>query len=142
MKKRWIPVLCFACVLIAVLACEGGTSGSVTNSSETCQSTGVRGGCEGKFGKLSGTYGKEIEDDSISSTDVIDVEARVTVESGSVNVSVKGADDQVSSAQAKPGQPATLVGVADGDFGSFTVTFEAVGEQATNVRYNISYQIR
>jgi hypothetical protein len=142
MKRRLIPVLCFTVLLIAVMACEGGTSGSVTNSSQTCHSTGNQGGCEGKFGKLSGTYGKVIEDDSIFMTDGIDVEARVTVESGSVKVSVTGSDGRIASAEARPGQPATLIGTAEGDDGGFRITFEAVDDQAVNVRYNITYQIR
>jgi hypothetical protein len=142
MRRKWIPVLCLTCIFIAVLACEGGTSGSVTNASQTCQSASDRGECEGKFGRLSGTYGKAIEDDSIFSMDVVDVEARVTVESGSVKVSLEGTDGQIASAEAHPGQPATLIGTAEGDSGGFTVTFESISDQASNVRYNISYQVR
>ena len=142
MKNKTIPALCLAVVFMAVLACEGATSGSVTNSSQTCQSTGNRGGCEGKFGKLRGTYSLEIEDDEISSFDLIDVEARVSVESGSVKVSMQGSGDEVSSAQASPNQPTTLVGVVEGEFGSFKLTFEALDEEAVTVRYNISYEIR
>jgi hypothetical protein len=141
MKKRAIPALCLTVIFIAVLACEGGTSGSVTNSNQTCQSTGNRGGCEGKFGKLRGTYSLEIEDDEISSVDLINVEARVSVESGTVKVSVQGSDGEVSSVQASPDRAATLIGVVEGDFGAFEVTFEALDEEAITVRYNISYQI-
>jgi hypothetical protein len=142
MKKRTIPALCLACVFMAVLACEGGASGSVTNSSQTCQSIGNVVGCEGKFGKLRGTYSLEIEDDEISSADLIDVEARVSVESGTVKVSLQGSGGEVSSVQASPDRAATLVGVAEGDFGAFKITFEALEDEAITVRYNISYQIR
>jgi hypothetical protein len=134
--------MCFVVLILSVLACEGGTSGSVMNSSETCRISGNRGECEGKFGILSGTFGKDIEDESISSMDVIDVEARITVESGSVKVSVEGPSGEVSSVQVTPNQPATLVGVAEGDFESFEVTFEALEGEAVNIRYTIAYQIR
>ena len=142
MRKRAIPALCFAVIFLAILACEGGTSGSVMNSSQRCQSTGNRGECEGKFGKLRGTYNLEIEDDEISSADLINLEARVSVESGTVRVSVQGSGGEISSEQASPDRAATLVGVAEGDFGAFEVTFEALEEEAITVRYNISYQIR
>lgn len=142
MKMRLVPILCFAVLCMAVLACEGGTSGSVVNSSQTCRSSGDHVECEGKFGKLSGTYGEDIEDATISSTDTIDVEMYVTVESGSVQVSVQGPGGEVTSVQAGSNQPATLVGVAEGDFESFKVTFEALDDQATNIRYTISYWIR
>ncbi len=142
MRKRWVPLLCFMMVVLTILACEGATSGSVTGSTETCRMTGNGGECEGKFGKLSGTYGADIEDENIFSMDVIDVEVQVSVESGSVKVSVEGRDGEVSSVQATPNQPATLVGVTEGDFDGFEVTFEALDEEARNVQYKISYQIR
>lgn len=142
MQKRLVPVLCFVVLVLSVLACEGGTSGSVMNSSETCRISGNGGECEGKFGKLSGTYGKDIEDDSISSMDVIDVEVRVLVESGSVKVSVEGTGGEVSSVQATSNQPAMLMGVAEGDFEGFEITFEALDGEAVNIRYTITYQIR
>ncbi len=141
MERRFIPVLCLAFVFMAVLACEG-TSGSVMNSSQNCQSVGNRRECEGKFGKLSGTYGIDIEDDNISSIDVIDVEVRVTVESGSVKIFVQGPGGELSSVQVRPGQPATLVGVAEGDFDGFELTFEALDEEVLNVNYHLFYQIR
>jgi hypothetical protein len=142
MRKSFFPVMCLAVLLMAVLACEGGTSGSVMNSSQHCQSVGTSGECEGKFGKLSGTYGLEIENDEISSTDQLDLQVWVSVESGSVKVSVQGSDGEVSSAQANPNQPATLVGVAEGDFGAFKVTFEALDEEATTIQYEIAYRIQ
>ena len=71
MKMRMVPVLCLIVLCMAVLACGGGTSGSVINSSQTCRSSGDHVECEGKFGKLSGTYGEDIEDATISSFDTI-----------------------------------------------------------------------
>jgi hypothetical protein len=141
-KNRFVPILSLVVIFVAVLACEGGTSGSVMNTSQTCEIIGNRGECQGKLGKLSGTYGKDIEDEGISSFDVIDVELSVTVESGSVKVSIQGPDNEISSAQAGPNQPATLVGVAEGDFDGFEIQFEALDGEAVNVRYNLVYQIR
>jgi hypothetical protein len=104
--------------------------------------TGNGGECEGKIGKLSGTYGIDIDDENIFSMDVIDVEIEISVESGSVKVSVEGPDGEVSSSQAAPNQPATLIGTAEGDFDGFEVVFEALDEDARNIKYIISYRIR
>jgi len=135
----WIPLLM---IFLAMIACEGGTSGSVVGSSQSCQWGGSGGICEGKFKKLSGTYGVDIENDDISSGDKIDVEVEVTLESGVVNVSVESPEGRISSVQVLPNQPGTLIGQAEGEFSAFEVTFEAVDGDAENIVWSISYQIR
>ena len=142
MLKHLVPVLCLMSLLLASLACGGGTSGSVVGSGETCRSVGGAGVCEGTYRKLSGTYGKDIEHDYIRSGGQIDVEVEVSVESGSVQISVESPSGGKVSAQAKPGQPGSLVAVAVGELEKFTVTFEATEGEAQNVAYKISYQIR
>lgn len=142
MYKRYVPIVCLIAILLSSLACEGGTSGSVVGSGETCRAESGGGVCEGTFSKLSGTYGKDIEDDDIMSGDLIDVEVEVSVESGSVRISVESSEGGKVSTDAEPGQPGTLIGVADGEFEKFTVTFEATEGEARNVTYTINYRIR
>jgi len=142
MKKRWIPIVCALILILTILACGTSTSGSVTGSSQSCQRVGTQGVCEGNFGKLKGTYGLDVEDDGISSTDEIDVEATVNVGSGSIKISVTDPEGSTTSIQAAPGQPATLIGVAKGEFSAFKVTFQALEDEAKDVQYTISYQIR
>lgn len=129
-------------LLLAALACASGTSGGVIGSGESCRSTNGTGYCEGTYKKLSGTYGKEIEDDALSSGDAIDVQVQVSVEEGGVRLSLTAPDGSVASVDASPGNAATLSGVAEGDFGSFEVTFEALEGSAGGVHYRIDYQVR
>ena len=140
--RRYIPVFCLLVVILTNLACEGGTSGSVIGSGETCRASGNDGVCEGTFKKLSGTYTKDIENDSIFSGDEIDVEVYVSVESGAVRVSLTSPEGETVHADAQPGQNMRLVGVAEGTFDGFEVTFEALDDQANNVTYKITYQIQ
>lgn len=142
MLRRAVPFLPWVMILLSIIACEGGTSGSVVGSSQRCEWGGSGGICNGSFKKLSGTYGVDIEDDDIFSGDIIDVEAVVSVESGVVNVSVKSPDGRISSMQVLPNRPGTLVGQAEGDFSAFEVIFEAVDDEAQNIVWLISYQIR
>ena len=142
MLRRAVPFLPLVVILLSIIACEGGTSESVVGSSQRCEWGGSEGVCDGKFKKLSGTYAVDIEDDDIFSGDIIDVEAVVSVESGVVNVSVESPDGRITSVQVLPNRPGTLVGQAEGDFSAFEVTFEAIQEEALNIIWTISYQIR
>ena len=134
-------ILALALIAALLIACQGGTSGSVVGSSERCSHNPASGTCEGSYRKLSGTYSKNVENDRIFIGMDIPVEVRVTVEGGAVRVSVESPDGEVTSATAEPGQPATLTGVAKGAGGRFIVRFEAVEGQATGVSYEIAYQI-
>jgi hypothetical protein len=142
MKARMGACLILALTLAISVACEGGTSGSVTNSRRSCNAGWGSGSCKGTYGKLSGTYSEDIENDSISSNEAIDVQVQVSVEEGVIRVSVESPDGEEYSAQATPGNPAVLVGVAEGAFEEFDVRFEAVDGEARGVSWEIAYQAR
>ena len=138
MRKAILLVL--TALIVAALACEG-TSGSAIGGSESCNRSGNSGTCDGTFSKLSGAYTKKIEADNVHVNDVIPVDVTVTVGSGTVRVSVKGPDGTVTSAEAKPGSSASLSGNSTGGVDEFPVTFEAVGGDATDVSWSVSYTV-
>lgn len=123
-------------------ACTGGTSGSIVGGRESCRINGGIGFCEGKFNRLNGTFGKDIEDDFIFGGDQVDVTVDASVESGSVRISVEAPNGNISSVDITPDSPGTLVGVAEGQFDGFEVMFEALGGEATGIEYRIDYQAR
>jgi len=141
MRRTLISMGVLAALVMAAMACGSGTSGSVVGSGETCFKTGSSGVCEGTYSKLNGSYGADIEDDDVFSGDEVAVTVEFSVETGTVRVSVTSPDDQVQSAEAGPGQSATVMGVAKGTMDGFEVKFEAVGGEATGVAYRISYQV-
>lgn len=133
-------LLAVVALIVAALACEG-TSGSAIGGGESCHRSGNNGTCDGTFSKLSGTYTKKIKADNVHVTDAIPVDVTVTVGSGTVRVSVKAPDGTVTSAEAKPGNSASLSGNSTGASDEFPVTFEAVGGDATDVSWSISYTV-
>ena len=135
--NKWIW-LALAAILAAALACTS-SGGSAVGSGESCDRSGNAGTCKGSYSKLSGAYSKTVKADLVHANVPVDI--TVSVESGTVRVSAKAPDGTVSSAEANPGTPATLSGKATGALGQFTVTFEAVGGDATGVTYTIAYQI-
>lgn len=138
-QRYWIPIL----LLTALLgSCAGGTSGSVIGSKESCSSSAGSGICEGTFNKLKGTYGKDIEDESVFSGDAIDVEVRASVESGPIRISVESPDSEVTFIEISSGNSGTLLGVALGEFDGFEVVFEALEGEAADITYQITYQVR
>ncbi len=138
-QSYWIPTL----LLTALLAsCAGGTSGSVLGSRESCRISTGSGTCEGTFTRLKGTYGKDIEDESIFSGDAIDVEVRASVESGPVRISVESPEGEVTFIEISSGNSGTLIGVASGEFDGFEVVFEALEGEAADITYQITYQVR
>jgi hypothetical protein len=141
MSRRVGLFLAMILVLVLSAACEGGTSGSVSGSSERCSSGGSGGTCSGKWKRLTGTYSKDVENDSIFSGDAIAVEVQVSVEAGTVRVSLEDPDGEVTSVDVAPGGTETLAGFAKGDFDAFDVRFQAVDGEATGVSWEIAYQI-
>jgi len=138
MKKQiWLAL---AALLAAALACSS-SSGSAVGSGESCDRNGNAGTCKGSYSKLSGAYSKTVKADLVHANDAVPVDITFSVESGTVRISAKAPDGTVTSAEATPGTPATLYGNATGALGQFTVTFEAVGGDATGVTYTIAYQI-
>jgi hypothetical protein len=127
---------------VVLTACAGGTSGSIVGGRENCRINGGVGYCEGRFNRLNGTYGKDIEDDFIFGGDQVEVTVDASVESGTVRISVEAPNGSVASLDVTPDSPGTLVGIAEGQFDGFEVTFEAIGTEATGIEYRIDYQTR
>jgi hypothetical protein len=140
--KRGIWTLPALILVLVLVACEGGTSGSVIGSSSSCRQGGGSGTCQGRYRTLRGTYGEDIEDESISSFDEVQVKVDVSVEGGSVRVSIETRDGERPGALAEPGQPATLIGLATGEMDGFEVRFEAVDGEASGVSYTILYELQ
>ena len=130
-----------ALAMVLATACEGGTSGSVVGSRQSCTHRMDTGSCKGSYRKLSGTYGEDIENDRIFYGAAIRVKAEISVESGTLWVSVESPESEVSSVQVTPGQPTILEGVAKGSAGEFVVRLQAVDSEVTGVSYDIVYQI-
>jgi hypothetical protein len=127
-------------VLVLGAACEGGTSGSVTGSRQSCKQVNRSGRCSGSFKSLKGTYSVEIEDEAMPESVPVEVQASVTT--GALKVWIKTPEGGEQSVDVPAGGSATLQGVADGEWDDFSVYFEAVGEQAEGVTYEITYDYR
>lgn len=135
-----VASLLFALIILA--ACAGGTSGNVVGGRESCRINGGVGYCEGKFNRLNGTYDKDIEDEFIFGGDHVDVTIEASVETGIVRISVEAPNGSIASIDITPDSPGTLIGIAEGEFDGFEVTFEALEGEATGVEYRIDYQAR
>jgi hypothetical protein len=94
--KSHKPTLFYFLILgLCLAACAGGTSGSIIGSSQNCRTGGGLGSCSGRIGKLTGTYGMDIEDEGIFSGDPVDVELTANVDSGVVMISVEDPDGKI-----------------------------------------------
>lgn len=142
MKRKYPSLLCLSLFTLVLSACAGGTSGSVRNSSQTCRTLGGSGSCEGRLGRLSGTYGIDIEDEGISPGDKVRVDLVISVEAGSVRVSINDPDEGISSVDVNPGVAVQLTGFTQGEFDGFEVGFQALSEFAEGVTYSLSYAIQ
>jgi len=142
-RKSWLLVwiVALALIVVSVTACEGGTSGSVISSRQSCSHRGDSGSCKGSYRKLSGTYSEDIENDRIFYGDGIQVKAEISVESGMVRVSVESPDGTVSSVEVGSGKVGTLEGMAKGLSEEFVVRLQAVDGEAAGVTYEIIYEI-
>jgi hypothetical protein len=143
MNRKYLSLLCLSLSLLVLLsACAGGTSGSVRNSSQTCRALGGSGGCDGRIGRLSGTYGIDIEDEGISPGDQVWVELVISVEVGSVRVSIEDPDGGVNSVDVDPSAPVQLTGSTQGEFDGFGFGFQALDEFAEGITYSLTYAIQ
>ncbi len=138
-ERYWISFLLLATLLAS---CAGGTSGSVLGSRESCRIGEGSGICEGTFNTLKGTYGKDIEDEAIFNGDAIDFEVQASIQSGPVRISVESPGGEVTFIEISSGNSGTLLGVASGEFDGFEVVFEALEGEATDITYQITYQVR
>jgi hypothetical protein len=138
MKKTmfWFVV---GMLVLSILACAGGTSGSVIGSGQNCSAKGSQGSCEGTFKTLNGSISEEYETGSLSGNNV-DVQASFSVDDGQLKVYIKDDKGNQTTAELKPGSPATLKGAAEVSFDKFKVYFEAVDGKASGIQYKINYQ--
>ncbi len=139
MSKKTITRLSLSILVLILSACEGATSGSVRNSSQSCRAGGGSGGCEGRIGRLSGTYGIDVEDEGISPGDTILLEVGVSVETGNLRVFFEDPDGQVTSVEVAPGMPGQLTGYVQGEFDGFGIGFQALSESAEGINYSLEY---
>jgi hypothetical protein len=142
MKRKTIAIIGICIFALMLSACEGATSGSVRNSSQTCHNLGGYGDCEGRIGKLSGTYSIEIEDEGISPGDEIVVELSILLELGSLQASILNPDGEETSVEVDPGIPASITGITQGDFDGFEISIRALGESAEGITYSLRYFIQ
>ncbi len=135
MKKTLIVLLVLVTLIIS--ACEGGTSGSVSGSSQSCSTDNNGGICQGHFKKLSGTFSEDIP--ITRSVDEIHVAVDTSVDSGTVRVYLVAPDGTKTEAIVKPNEPASVSGIAEESFDTFRVYFEAMDGQAEGVTYKLSF---
>jgi hypothetical protein len=140
--KRTIWISLALALILILVACEGGTSGSVLGSSSSCRQGAGGGSCEGRYRTLRGSYGEDVEIEGLSSSDAVQVDVEVSVEEGNVRVSIETPDGERPSVDAAPGQPARLLGVATGEMDGFEVRFEAVDGEASGISYTILYEFQ
>ena len=139
MRRKAFLCLMAVVLVICVLGCSGGTSGSVSGKRMSCSGNSREGGsCQGGFKKLSGTYSADIE---VSRSAIHSVNAEVTasVEDGPVRVYLVAPDGTETSAEVRPGSPATISGPAKGQIDKFRVYFEALEGTASGVSFTVSY---
>ena len=139
MRRKAFLCLMTVALVVSVLGCSEGTSGSVSGKRLSCSSDSLEGGsCEGRFKKLSGTYSADIE---VSRSAIHSVKAEVTasVEDGPLRVYLVAPDGTETSAEVRPGSPATISGPARGQIDEFRVYFEALEGTASGVSFTVSY---
>jgi hypothetical protein len=138
MRKVFLCLMAVALV-ISALGCSEGTSGSVVGKRMSCSGNSLKGGsCKGRFKKLSGTYTAHIE---VSRSTIHSVLAEVTadVEDGPIRVYLVAPDGTETSAEVRPGSPATISGPAEGYADKFRVYFEALEGTASGVSFTVNY---
>ena len=139
MNRKTIPFFLICTFALVLSACEGATSGSVRNSSQTCHNLGGYGDCEGRIGKLSGTYSIDIEDEGISPGDELVVELVVSLEAGSLRASLQSPDGSETVVDVDPGGPASVTGLVQGEFDGFEISFRALSDSAEGISYSLRY---
>lgn len=130
-----------AALLASLLACES-SSGGTTGRSQTCTTGRGTGTCNGTIGRLSGSVTLDFEDDSMNSSDVIDLAGEFAVGEGRIEVAFTTPEGTKVTSPAAPGQPAQVSGAAQGSFQSFYITVTALEGEASNISYTLEYQAR
>lgn len=139
-KFEYILVLIF--LLLTPTACKSG--GSITGLQESCNLTDAYGSCEAKFRSLSGRYTKRFETNSTFPGEEAQSEITLSVEEGSVRVSIVKPDGTNISGVATPDKPITVTGTSMITAGAtmyyIPIIFEALEENASGIEYVFSYQ--
>jgi hypothetical protein len=138
MRKAFLCLMAVA-LAVSLLGCSEGTSGSVLGQRMRCSGGSLNGGsCTGRFKKLSGTYSADIEV-TRSAIHSVMAEVTVSVEEGPIRVYLVAPDGTETSAEVRPGSPATISGPARGNIDEFRVYFEALEGTASGVDFTVSY---
>jgi hypothetical protein len=141
--KNIRKILYLATLLLMAAACSGGTSGSVSGTRQSCQSSGGIGTCEGQINKLSGAFTHKVKTDFYREGDPVFVEIDITVQSGELRLTIESPDGFVSSIQVSPGTTNKLTGIATVD--SFMdevylpLSLEALNGDAEGLDFAISF---
>lgn len=128
-------------LLGSLLACEG-SSGGTSGRSQNCTTGRGTGTCNGEISRLTGTVSLEFEDDSMRSSDVIDLAGEFAVAQGRVEIAFSTPAGTRSTAEAAPDQPAGVSGSAGASFEGFYVTLTALDAEASGISYVLEYQTR
>ena len=139
MKK--LILLCLLIVLsLSLIACTGeGVSGAAIGHSGRSSHNPQGGKAEGSYNKIKGTYPASYEI-SIVNNDVIFVEITAAVETGALNVYLKGPDGEVTEMTLAAGESGTLSGAAEVSMNEeFRIYYEAVNGEAEGITYTMSY---
>lgn len=135
-------LLVFSLLLLAASACSDGTGGSVSGTRQSCQSIGGSITCEGGINRLSGTFTHEVETSFYNDGDTVRVDAEFTVESGQMKVSIQAPDGSLTEAEASPGTPATLSGMASVEStweeNVIPITLQALDGNVEGISFEIS----
>lgn len=142
MKNKTITILIACLALLLFSGCEGATSGSVISSSQSCHNLGGYGDCEGRIGRLSGSYSIDVEDEGISPGDEIVVELTISVEEGSLVVTLPGVDGADTTIEVGSGETASGTGILGGDFDGFEFNLRAPGDPVSGIGYSLRYFIQ
>ena len=139
MIRKTFLCLIAVTLVVSVLGCSEGKSGSVVGRRLSCSGNSLKGGnCKGRFKKLSGTSTANIEV-SRSAINSVNAEVTASVEEGPIRIYLVAPDGSETSDEASPGSPATVSGPARGHIDEFWIYFEALDGTASGISFEASY---
>jgi hypothetical protein len=123
------------CILLFASACAAVEPTALPEApTADCEQSITEVTCSGTLATLGETQTLEVADLRSENYRVI---LNVSVESGTVNVRLEGANEPLSG-QVSAGQPASIIGaMTPAGFRRLHLTFEPVGGAATNVSYEL-----
>ena len=137
----WLVVLVFTS-LLTLTACDGYVKGAQVNSKTSPDA----GWYEGTFSAAGGTYTNRFETPSPLPGHEVDVEFSVSVESGSMTVSLIGPNETRITDVVRPDHSVQLVGRSiidtDAQIYYIPVVFEVSGDgEVRGISYKLSYKV-